>query len=278
MINLTCGAPRRVDVNGRALQLHEWDEPRYPAVLLLHSVAAHGHWWDWSAPRLAERHHVFALDFRGHGASSHARPPSYRFTDHVGDVIAVLDVLGWRSLIVVGHSMGAYVGALLAASHPDRIRALVIADMLTVWPPELARHAQGQAERPPREFATRAEAASGFRLTPSETAAPRGRLGHLGKAGVVERRPGTWQPAFDRHVFLHPPVDPWPFLPQIQTPTLVVCGSRSTVMDRDAAQRVATTVQRGESAELPRAYHHLVLDDPDGFASLVLAWIARVSR
>lgn len=285
MTSDACGAPRSVHARGLTIQLHEWGEPQRPPLLLLHSLAAHSHWWDWAAPRLAERFHVVAMDFRGHGRSGHVgpfrvplTPPSYAFTDHVADVVAVLDALGWTAPSVIGHSMGAYVGALLTAQHPDRVGALVIADMLTSWPAGLARHAEQQASRPSAEFTDLAEATSRFRLTPGETIAPPDRLAHLAEASVIERRPGVWQHAFDRQVFLHPPVDPWPFLSKIGAPTLVIHGERSAVMDHDAAQRVAAAVQRGEAAALAGTYHHLVVDDPDGFASLVLDWLGRVDR
>jgi pimeloyl-ACP methyl ester carboxylesterase len=67
-------------------------------------------------------------------------------------------------------------------------------------------------------------------------------------------------------------VDPWPFLPGVLCPTLVVRGQQSTLMDRDQMLRVATAVRQGQFAEVKGAYHHLVLDDPAGFASVVTGW------
>jgi esterase len=241
-------------------------------VLLLHSLAAHGHWWDWVAPLLAARAHVIALDFRGHGGSAWADPPAYRFADHVADTLATLDALGWRAPLVIGHSLGGFVGANLAALHPMRVGTLVIADMLTGWTEDLEARAKRQAERPAPVFASAADAAAGFRLVPPETRAPAERLAHLAAAGVVERRPRQWEWAFDRRVFLHPPVDPWPFLPGVLCPALVVRGGQSTLMDRDQMLRVATAVRQGQFAEVKGAYHHLVLDDPAGFASIVTGW------
>jgi pimeloyl-ACP methyl ester carboxylesterase len=47
---------------------------------------------------------------------------------HVADLIAVLDYVGARSAVLVGHSMGAYVVARLAAEHPERAVGLVLLD------------------------------------------------------------------------------------------------------------------------------------------------------
>ena len=241
-------------------------------MLLLHSIAAHGHWWDGVAPRLAERAHVVALDFRGHGGSAWAPDGAYPFADYVADALAALDALSWRAPLVIGHSLGGYVAALVAARHPMKVGAVVIADMLTGWSDEMAARARRQAERPAPTFPTAAAAAAAFRLAPPETRASAATLAHLAEAGVVERRPGQWEWAFDRRVLLHPPIDPWPFLGSVLCPALVVRGEGSALMSRDQMLRVAASVRQGRFTEMRGAYHHLVLDDPAAFADIVTGW------
>jgi pimeloyl-ACP methyl ester carboxylesterase len=268
----TAGAGSRLRVRGLELALHAWGGASRPPLLLLHSLAAHSHWWDWLAPLLAARFDVVALDARGHGASAWAEPAAYAFDDYAADTVAVLDALGWPRATLAGHSMGGYVGALVAARHPERVEALVIADMLTGWPPALREFVRAQAERAAPTFASAQEAAERFRLSPPDTSAPADRLRYLGAAGVVERRPGVWEHAFDRRVFLHPAVDPWPFLPDVVCPTLVVHGAASGVMDAEASRRVAATVRAGAALTLPGTHHHLVIEDPEGVARAILEW------
>lgn len=268
-----CGRSRALALGPLTLHAQEWGEPGRPPLVLLHSLAAHGHWWDWTAPSWAERFHVIALDFRGHGASDHVRPPAYAFTDHVADVLGALTALRLERAAVVGHSLGAYVGALLAATHPERVGAVVIADMLTGWTPDLAAFARRQAGRPSASFATREDAAARFRLQPADTAAPDVWIRHLGAMGVRQTAAGEWRFAFDPAVFLHPPVDPWPVLPQIACPALVVRGAGSTLMTRDAAEKVAAALPRGCFAEIPGAYHHLNVDAPEAFARVVTGFL-----
>lgn len=272
---MPCGSSELVAANGLSLHAMEWGEPARPPILLLHSLAAHSHWWDWVAPLWADRFHVLALDLRGHGRSERATPPAYTFEDYAADLAELIKTLGFQQPIVVGHSLGAYVGALLAALRPDLVRQLVIADMLTQWTEEQAGWARRQAARPGPVFANPREAGMRFRLSPPDTRAPGDWIRHLGEAGVAERTPGIWEWAFDRHVFLHPPVDPWPFLPKIQCPTLVVCGQESAIMDRAGCHAVARAIPQGEAAELPGAYHHLILDDPYGFVTLVDRYLER---
>jgi hypothetical protein len=47
-----------------------------------------------------------------------------------------------------------------------------------------------------------------------------------------------------------------------------------TLGDKEAWLRVATSVQRGQFAEVKGAYHHLILDDPAQFVSIVTGWLA----
>lgn len=70
---------------------------------------------------------IVAPDLRGRAASVALSGP-YGFAAHVADMLALLDHLRVSRVVVVGHSMGAYVAARLAAEHPDRVGALVLAD------------------------------------------------------------------------------------------------------------------------------------------------------
>lgn len=274
---MACGRAFTVAAGGLPLALADWGGHGRP-LLLLHSLAAHLHWWDWVAPRWTSRHRVLAMDFRGHGASGHAVPPAYAFEDHARDVAGVLGALGLASAVLVGHSMGAFVAAVTAARRPDLVDALVIADMLTGWTAEQAATAQRQIARPPAEYATRDEAAARLRLQPPETHATAEMLRHLGECGVREIAPGRWGFAFDRGVFGHPPVDPWPVLPGVRCPTLVIHGEGSGVMDRAAAERVAAAVPGARVITVPGAFHHLVLDAPDALAAAVDGWLRGLDR
>lgn len=70
---------------------------------------------------------VVALDFAGHGLSDH-RPAeaATHYVDHVRDVLAVADQLGWSGFVLLGHSMGAGVATLFAGCYPERVTQLVL--------------------------------------------------------------------------------------------------------------------------------------------------------
>jgi pimeloyl-ACP methyl ester carboxylesterase len=56
-------------------------------------------------------------------------------SQHAEDCAAVVEASGGVPLVVVGHSMGAFVATVLAARHPELVRALVLVDGGLPFPP-----------------------------------------------------------------------------------------------------------------------------------------------
>jgi len=75
--------------------------------------------------------HLLALDLPGHGRSSHLPPgQAYHYLDHLAHVARVARYMGWESFGLLGHSMGAGIASLYAATFPDQVRALVMLDLI----------------------------------------------------------------------------------------------------------------------------------------------------
>jgi esterase len=107
----------------------EWGDRAAPPIVLLHGGHQSAHSWDLVSLHLARRHHVLALDQRGHGDSEWARDVEY--TNHAMslDALAFLDAMGLERPILIGHSMGGRNSMLLTRQNPARLRALVIVDV-----------------------------------------------------------------------------------------------------------------------------------------------------
>jgi pimeloyl-ACP methyl ester carboxylesterase len=126
--------PRDRVITANRLDLHllEWGNAG-PVVLLLHGFLEHAHVWDWVAPQLADAgHHVFALDWRGHGDSQWIGAGGYyHFIDYVADLASLVRALGGQ-VSLVAHSMGGGAALLYAGTEPERVRALVAIEGLGV--------------------------------------------------------------------------------------------------------------------------------------------------
>jgi lipase len=76
---------------------------------------------------LAGRRAVLALDLRGRGDSDKPDGP-YGMVQHAKDVAAAMRAMGLGPSVVVGHSMGGFVAAALAAQEPELVAGVVFID------------------------------------------------------------------------------------------------------------------------------------------------------
>ncbi len=70
---------------------------------------------------------MLAVDLRGRGGSR-ALPGPFGLVQHADDVAAAIRAAGFERVIVVGHSMGAFVAVRLAQRHPELVGALLLVD------------------------------------------------------------------------------------------------------------------------------------------------------
>jgi pimeloyl-ACP methyl ester carboxylesterase len=276
---------RFVTANRLGLHLLEWGNDG-PVVLLLHGFLEHAHAWDWVAPRLAAAgHHVFALDWRGHGDSSWIGAGGYyHFIDYVADLAGVVRALADR-VILVAHSMGGGAAVLYAGTEPERVGALVSIEGLGVpdsdpstapertvaWLRDLERVAA--RERRPVSLAAAAERLRQRSPHLSEQAAL-----HLVEHGTREVD-GERRWKFDP---LHQTRAPQPtyvaqaraFWRRVTCPVLYVEGADSWLHlpASDIDERLATLQAR--RVTIPGAGHHPHLEQPERLARVLLEFFA----
>ena len=95
-----------------------------PPVLLLHGLSATRRNVVQGSRAFVKRgYRLISYDARGHGASQPA--PSYKYSDLVDDLEAVLEKLELDRVALVGSSMGAATAMAFTLEHPERVPALV---------------------------------------------------------------------------------------------------------------------------------------------------------
>jgi pimeloyl-ACP methyl ester carboxylesterase len=98
-----------------------------PTVLLLPTWSIiHSRHWKMQIPYLARHCRVITFDGRGNGRSDRPlEPEAYHEREFAADALAVMDATGTETAILVGFSLGAQRGPILAAEHPERIDGAV---------------------------------------------------------------------------------------------------------------------------------------------------------
>ena len=255
-------------------------EAKGPKVLALHG------WLDNAAsfiPLAGQLPHLdlVMLDLPGHGRSAHLGPGAeYTLSVALNAALDVADVLGWDRFALLGHSMGAGIASILAASVPERIERLVAIEALG----SLAESTERTTQRL-REGVAASRALSGKQLrvfkdlaTPIRARMQANQLSEssarlLVERGVVERDGGyVWSsdprltlPALQR--FTEAQIQQ--LVMGIECPTRVVFAdpAQSYLPESLRSQRAAL-LPHGQLIVLPGT-HHLHMDDPQAVAAAI---------
>lgn len=113
----------------------EWgaSQPCRPTLLLIHATGFHARLWDPVVAAMGEGWHVVAPDLRGHGRSY--RPDTLAdWLETAQDIVEWADGCVHGPIVAVGHSMGAFVAARLAAVRPERVERLILVDPVMMAP------------------------------------------------------------------------------------------------------------------------------------------------
>ncbi len=99
-----------------------------PPLIILHGILGSSRNWGLAGPQLAAHFEVHALDLPSHGSS----PPlqEMTFESIARQVLEWMDASGIPKATVLGHSLGGKVAMVLASEHPDRVRRLIVADIV----------------------------------------------------------------------------------------------------------------------------------------------------
>jgi pimeloyl-ACP methyl ester carboxylesterase/class 3 adenylate cyclase len=222
-----------------------WEEPRWARFL----------------NRLASFSRLIVFDMRGVGLSDRGSGPPF-LESQMDDISAVMQAARSETAVIFGGARGGAMSMLFAASHPDRVRALVLyaAVAKTV---RSANFPHGKSEQDQQVFFDRfvAEMGTGRNL---DLQGPDG----LGDPHFVR-----WWARFERLVatpsayrelaVIFSDLDIRAVLPSIQAPTLVLqrVGDRITPVSQ--ARFLAATIPGARLVELPGEDHIPFLGDGD---------------
>lgn len=111
-------------------------------VMLLHGWPHTSYTWRNLIPKLGEEHRVLAPDLRGLGDSSRGAS-RYDIEAVATDLVELIDLLGIKTLSVVGHDWGGPVAFALALLAPQRVIRLAIVDVVLPGDGRAAGSSQG---------------------------------------------------------------------------------------------------------------------------------------
>jgi pimeloyl-ACP methyl ester carboxylesterase len=106
-------------------RIHYSDQGKGPVVVLLHGFMESTAMWKNLISELQSNYRIIAIDLPGHGKSE-CLGYVHTMEDMADAVWEVLRKLKIRKPIILGHSMGGYVGLAYIDRHPDHCKALCL--------------------------------------------------------------------------------------------------------------------------------------------------------
>lgn len=255
--------------DGTPIAVHSQGEG--PPVVLVHGTACDHRVFARLSRRLAPRFTVHALDRRGRGASGDAGP--YALDREAEDAAAVCQALAdelGRPVNLLGHSLGGVI-ALEASADADVVERLVVYE-----PPIHGR------DRPGSKAAD--ELASLLEEEGPE-AAVEAFLREVGYGGQeIDRLKASralWQATLDTagtiprevRADLAYRIDPFR-LARVDAPTLLLVGSKSPPMFRDAVARLRANLPDATVEVVDGASHGVLHQAPERLAASVSAFLS----
>jgi len=249
-------------------------------IVLLHGFGDGAFVWDAIAPRLSDLAPTIAPDLRGHGNSPWDTLGRYAICHQVGDVLCLVDQLGPKPIVLVGHSMGAAVAAHVAAARSASVVGLVIIDGGPGLDAATSRFLLEQFAQQPRRYGSLYEyecvLATRLVLAQAETLRcyaagalrPRADVGYELKYDPVLRNgiPHTR----DRGLR--------DTLSDVTCPILLVRGGMSAMLSNATAVLLSKGLSRCKLVTVPMAGHAVPLENPAGLLAVISPFLRACLR
>jgi len=220
-----------------------------PSIVLVHGFgSSRAQNWKatgWYGGLTAAGFAIVAMDCRGHGDSGKPHDPAAYGHDRMADdVIAVMDGCSLSSALVLGYSMGGFIGLRLLAAHPERVIKLAVAGM-------------GESYLKDSITSSAARAALADALLTSDPASitdPRAKMfrAFADQGGKDRLALAACMRAMSQHL-------PLEILAHLQRPVLVVTGEKDDTAGRP--EPLATTFANGTAVVIAGRDHMSAVGD-----------------
>jgi pimeloyl-ACP methyl ester carboxylesterase len=243
-------------------------------LVLIHGIGADGRMFEPVVERLADAAHIVVWNLPGYGGKPLVGPLT--FPGLAAALAADLEALGIDRAVLLGHSIGGMVVQELAATFPQRVRALILSATTAVFGSRDGSFQREflQARLGPLD-AGQTMAQMGAEVSPrllGSAAAPDAAAALVKLMSEVPE--ATFRAAVQCLVTFNRRTE----LERIAAPTLLIAGEEDTNAPLKAMTRMAEVV-RGARLEVLGGIGHLApLECPDRYADIVRRFLAELPQ
>lgn len=269
--------------DGVTLELHDLGGEG-PPLLIAHATGFCAGAYRPMLPTFTPHHHVWALDFRGHGASTMPASGDLSWAGMIDDVLAVVAAIGEGPVHGFGHSMGG--ACLLGAElrRPGTVRSAYVFEPIVIpssWTEDPGQNPLAASARRRRaSFPSRAEALARYASRPPLGTWRADALHAYVEDGFVDEPDGSitlaCTPEHEAQVFEAGGKPRIGDLGPVAIPVVVAYGGRDGKMGPEGfAPAVADALPDGRGVQFPSLSHFGPFQDPQTIAEAAQAHFAR---
>ena len=236
--------------------------------------------FDSIAPLLVPGIHLIALDFRGRGGTQWGIPESYRLDQYLKDVREFINLMQFRSIGLIGTSLGGFIARMYATAYPARVSKLVLNDCAIGGNVTGMLRVGARPSTAPEEFATLDDAIGWFeatrpgleRLSPETrqeyvshylAPSPSGGLRFNCDPAVIRSAARLVDQLSRRQSTEVESRVAWEQAGRLTMPLLLIRGELSDVISVEAISRLQQVLPHAQSLEVPGVSHSPTLYEPE---------------
>ncbi|RRH77349.1 alpha/beta fold hydrolase [Falsigemmobacter faecalis] len=258
-----------LDLPDHRLHWREDGDPGGAPVVFAHGLGTRLELWDEVIAALPAGFRLIRYDLRGHGLSG-APPAPWSMGAFVRDAERLLDHLGLRDCIFIGHSLGGMLAQGLAVKRLDLVRGLVLSGTATkIGTAETWAARAGITRADGMEAVAEAELARWFPRF-AQKSKPAGAAREM----LLSMRPESYLAACGAIAG----TDFYATTARLTLPALVLAGANDGATPPDMLRETADLMAGADFVLLRGAGHLAALDRPEDLALQIDGFLARVGH
>jgi 3-oxoadipate enol-lactonase len=243
--------------------------------VLLHAFPIGANLWEPQMRNIPAGWRLITPDLRGFGGSTELDSASaMAMADYADDLVALLDELGVKRVVVGGASMGGYAAMAFLQAAPNRIDGLVFANTRAgADSPEARANRRNMLALVDREGPSGVAREMMPKLLGKTTRETNPEIEAFVRRLIKQQSPGAIRAAI--HRMMHRS-DSTPLLGQVKVPTLVITGEEDALIPIDESRAIAAAIPGATLVVIPRAGHLSNLEQPNAFNDALNAFLTKL--
>ena len=249
-------------------------------ILFVHGLSYFSYDWLTVAAALGADRECAAVDLRGFGDSDRSPARDYSVPSMAQDLACLLDHLGWKRAVVLGHSMGGRSSAYLAAKQPRRVAGLMLVDYSPDNAPAGSKRTAQTVAGTPAVFARIEDAMRHFNAPREKRARFEAYLRPVAGGYELKRDPHfreQFRKLLETGERPNLGVDMWQVLGEVRCPILSVRGTRSDMYAPETVAKMKAANARLRVVEVD-AGHNIGGENPEGLVAAMRPFLAALEE